>query len=197
MPSQRGGEVENLRIFKSCEQYRDSLMTEKTYRTSKARILRQSIFIWVALLTLILANIFAIESFNKLHNFWVIVLPNILLGLLTIPGIIIYFNYLKFSKHKEINISGESVELIDTKTGFRKEFKTKDINSVRVYSNDSSGKLPWTGFQYLCFINASNQRIIVTSFLMDLDDFNFNNAPIKIDPAKFQRLSTYYPIIKI
>lgn len=138
-------------------------MQEHIYKFNSKKVFNQSFLIAFFNISFIIVLIYCIKKVH-LSGPFLILLPITVLGTICIPGIFLFFNYLKFSLHKNFILSDKFVQLVDTKTLKEIKFLKKDIQQIELHINYSSSKLPWFNYEYFSIISNDNEKIIVTSF---------------------------------
>lgn len=129
------------------------------------------------------------------ENIIFIIIANVFFGIVTIPGIRLYYNYRRFSINKEFVITYNTIKLVDTATNSIIELNINDIETIELHTNELATKLPWSFYRYFCFTDKFKKRIVVTSFIMDISDLWMDSLARKISSEKFKRIDSTYSII--
>ena len=170
-------------------------MQEHIYIAKRSRIIKQSFFIWLFVALHIAANIIIIPTLLKKDQIWNIALINILLGLITVPAVILFLNYYKHSVGKQFVVTYNSLKFIDDKTGKTIELKNSDINKIYLVKNMHNSRLPWIFHEYFSLTDNKNNKIVVTSYFMDIGDFWLDTLTRKVNSDNLVREKKMYPII--
>ena len=168
---------------------------EHTYRVQKNKVLGQS---WLIGLFALLSIFFCTLTFAKFltaTNYLIIIIPNIAIATVAFLGIYIFLNYVKYSRHKEFVLTAGSFKLTDKTTNEILEIKKSEIKSIELYRNYSGSKFPWTFFEYFCIIDKTGNRIVVTSFIMDISDFWKDTLSRQVTSQKLSTFKNILPTI--
>lgn len=169
-------------------------MNEHVYITSFNRIFRQSFFVWLFLILSICISLG--YRINLWNSSFFLILVDIFLWAVTIAGLYLHFNYLKFSINKQLVISADSVKIIDISKNTTIQIAHTDIDSIINYSCMGPGRLPWSNHEYVCIISKDNRKIIVPSYITNLMTFRFDKFGVKISKASFHQVKKYLPVIE-
>jgi len=172
-------------------------MQENIYIAKKGRIIRQSFFIWLFSALHITSNIFGIPPLLRHNQIWAIFLINLMLGIITIPSLIIFFRYYKHSINKKFVVTYNSLKFIDHKTGQTTELINSEINKIFLATTQTSNNLPWCFHEYFSFEDEKGNKIIVTSYIMDIVDFWLDSLSRKVSSNKLVRVEKTFPLFKI
>jgi hypothetical protein len=171
-------------------------MQQHIYSATNEKIFKQSFFIWLWVITHIGLNVYIGLSFFHREEYWLFFVMNLMLLVITLPSIYIFFNYLKYTIHKDFIVTYEEIKLVDRKTNETVQIKNKDIVKVELYDNRTSYKAPWSAYEYFCFIDKENNRIVVTSHIMSISDFWLDTLVKKISSNKLIIIEDLFPVIK-
>lgn len=169
-------------------------MKEHIYTARKSRIFKQSILIWFFVATHIAVNLMIIPTLVQAKQAWAIIFINVLLSPITIPSILLFFRYYTHSVGKKFIITYNTLKFIDEKTGETTELNNSDIEKIILVQNKQMSRLPWLFHEFFSFIDNKQQRIIITSYFMDLSDFWLDALTHKIKSNKLTREERTYPI---
>lgn len=170
-------------------------MQEHIHIAKKSRIISQSFFIWLFVATQIGLNIFAISEGLTHNRILAMIYINILLGLLNVPAIFLFGKYYRHSFGKKFIITYDSLKFINEKTGEKIEIKNSDIEKIYLIESPKMSKLPWLFHEYFALIDNKKNKIIVTSYFMDISDFWLDTLTRKVNSDNLIRLEKTYPII--
>jgi hypothetical protein len=115
-------------------------------------------------------------------------------GLQTIGGIIAFINYRKYSINRTVIITNEAIRLYDSETNEVIEIKNSDIIAFEVYSSKSQ-RPPWGSFEYLCFRDVHERKIVITCFMMKISYNKVENLSNQIGNIKAERHDRFIPLI--
>jgi hypothetical protein len=172
-----------------------TLMQEHIYIAKKKRIIRQSFFIWLFVGLQVAANTILIPTLFTKNQIGGIVIINILLGLITIPAVILFFKYYRHSVGKKFIVTYNSLKFVDDKTGQSIELNSSEIDKIYLVVNNKTSRLPWLFHEYFSFIDTRNNKITITSYFMDISDFWLDTLTRKVNSNKVIREEKTYPII--
>ena len=175
-------------------------MKEHVYRISKEKVIAQSIFIWLIVATHLIANCFAIPKFLGSGQYWAILFINIVFGVITIPSVYIFFNYIKYSANKDFVVTYNSLKLIDRKKNVATEIISPEIERIELHQNlyPYSALLnlsPRSDQEYFCFIDKKGSKIIVTSYIMDITEFWTDSLTRRVNSDKLIKYERFLPLI--
>ena len=169
-------------------------MQEHIHVAKKSRIINQSLFIWVSVIVQIGFNIFTFSMDLTSDRIAALIFCNIILSLLSIPAIILFLKYYKHSIGKKFVITYNSLKFIDEKTGEITELKNADIERINLVANRTASKLPWSSHEYFEFIDSKQNKIIVTSYFMDISDFWLDSLTRRVSTDNLIHEEKIYPI---
>ena len=170
-------------------------MQENVYIAQKKRIIRQSFFIWLFVFGQIVLNCFIIPSFINGTQTWAILFINLILSAITIPGVVLFFKYYKLSVDKTFVVTYDSLKFIDDKTKSITELLNSDIVKIHLVQNSRLSLSPWSFHEYFSLTDNSANKIIITSYIMELSDFWLDPLTKKINSKNLTREEKAYPII--
>lgn len=171
-------------------------MKEQVFRASRKRILSQTIFIWVWIITHIIIDAWTLPFTINGDKIAAFLFINIFLSFLSIPGVFIFFRYYKYSINKKFIITYNKLQFEDETTGDIIELNSHEIKEIKLVKNSSSSKLPWCDLEYFSFIDETGKAIIITSFIMDITDFWMCTLTRKVSSKKLKVEEVLYPIFK-
>ena len=173
----------------------NSYMQEHIYIAKPSRIFKQSLFIWLFVAVQITANCIVAPTFLRLNQVFRIIFINVILGLITIPAVVLFFKYYRHSVGKKFVVSYNSLKFIDNKTGESIELNNSEIDKVYLVQNKRLSRLPWLFHEYFSFVDTKQNKIIVTSYFMDMSEFWLDTLARKVSSDKLIRELKTYPII--
>ncbi|MBO9683459.1 MAG: hypothetical protein J7502_12455 [Flavisolibacter sp.] len=169
-------------------------MQEHVYIARKSRIIRQTLLIWLFVALQIAANILAVPTMLKNNQTWAAVFINVCLGALTIPSVFLFIRYYKQSVGKRLIVTYNSLKFIDERSDGSIELANSEISEIRLVENTRMSRLPWVFHEYFSFADAKGNKIVVTSYFMDLSEFWLDPLTRKVDSKKLVREERAYPI---
>ena len=170
-------------------------MQEHIHIAKRSRIISQSFFIWLFVVSQIGLNIYGITKDLTSNRFLAMIFVNVLFCLLTVPGVFLFFRYYKHSIAKKFVITYDSLKFIDDKTGKIIEIKNSDIEIITLVENQKLSRLPWLFHEYFSLIDNKQNEIIVTSYFMDISDFWLDSLTRSVSSDNLIRKEKSYPII--
>lgn len=174
-------------------------MQQHIYTTTKQKIFKQSFFIWLYVASQIALNIYLIFFYENEYKVLVFLFCNLLIStIITIPGVIIFLNYYKYSVNKEFTVSYDSVKLHDIKSNTTIELNSNEIEKIELHQIPFGGTLrsPYGSYEYFCFIDKNKKRIVVTFHILSIADFWFDTLTKKVSSKKLVKVERFYPVIK-
>lgn len=176
-------------------------MQEHIYRPSAKRIFCQTFFIWLLVATQVAANIIIIPKFISTNQVWGILFVNAVLGLITVPSVYSFINYYKYSKNKEFIVTYNTLKMLDTKNKQIIEINVQDIVKIELHQNlypysPFMNLAPWSFQEYFCFIDKNMNKIIVTSYFMDIIQFWTDTLTRRVNSNNLVKFEHFLPLIK-
>ena len=174
-------------------------MQEHFYFANKKQIIKRSLFTWTFTLLQVIGTIFLLTQPSVLspgQKVGLLVFVNTFLGLMTIPAILLFINYRKYTTNKKIIVSYNSIKLSDEHTGEVIEMKNSEIVEIRLIEADIMSKMPWAFHSYFSLIDSKNQRIEIPCYLMNITELWLDSLARKISSSKLTRETRFYPIIR-
>jgi len=96
---------------------------------------------------------------------------------------------------KKFIVTYNSLRFVDEKTGSITELNSCDIEKIYLVQNKRMSKLPWVFHEYFSFIDNKKNKIVVTSYFMDISDFWLDTLTRKVNSNNLIREEKTYPII--
>jgi hypothetical protein len=171
-------------------------MKKEVYHTTTGRILAQTWAIWLIIVIHIVANIFIIPPSFKNNQPAILILINLVLGALSIPGLFLFWKYYHYSRHKEFIITGDKLLLIDHKTGKQVEMMQSDVNKIYRTDEGWKNRLPWSGHEYFFVTDKLGQKILITSYMMPIGSFWMSTLTRKVNSDGLTSEKRTYPLFK-
>lgn len=103
--------------------------------------------------------------------------------------------YYKHSVGKKFIITFDSLKFIDENTGETNEIKSSEIKRINLVVNRKMSKLPWLFHEYFSFIDDKQNKIIITSYIMNITDFWIDSLTRKVSSDKLVKEEKTYPIM--
>ena len=170
-------------------------MQEHIYRATKKSIFRKSFLIWFFVAVHVAVNVLMILSLSQKGNAWGILFVNGTLSVISIPSLIIFFNYYKYAANKILTITYNSLKFTDKKTGESIELMNADIDKIYLVTNRSLSRFPWIFYDYFYLVDTHQNKIIINCYLIDIRHFWLDTLTRKINSDKLTRRESYYPLI--
>ena len=168
-------------------------MQEHIYIAQKSRIIKQSFFIWLYVVIQIMINFFIVPRFIQINETWAIIIINLVFFAVTVPGIKLFFKYYKNSIDKTLIVTYESLKFIDNKTKDVIEILNSDIIQIHFVENTRLSRLPWLFHEYFSLTDNKDNKIIITSYIMDISDFWLDPLTNKINKKNMVTEQKKYP----
>lgn len=169
-------------------------MQEHVIVAKRSRIFHQSIFIWLFAALQISFTLYAMYKGLNSSRIGALLFINVILGAVTVPGIFLFFRYYKHSAGKKFVITYNYLRFIDERTGTMTELKNTDIEKILLVVNPKISRLPWAFHEYFAFIDNKQNKIIITSYFMNIGYFWLDTLTRRIDSDKLVRVEKVYPI---
>lgn len=173
-------------------------MQQHIYTTTKQKIFKQSFFIWLYIASQVALNIYGIFFYENEHKILVLLFSNLLISAaITIPAVIIFLNYYKYSMNKEFIVSYNSLKLHDTKSNKTIEINSDEIERIELHeiAYVASLRSPYGSYKYFCFIDKNKKRVVVTFHILSIEDFWFDTLTRKVNSKKLVKVERLYPLI--
>jgi hypothetical protein len=169
-------------------------MADHLYQLKFKRVFGQTFFIGLYLLMYPIAVRMVLPRAYAEKDPWVLLMVFVFYGLLTIPGIIIYANYWKYSKSVLVRVTNQGIILSDKKTGGDIDLNFLEIKSLTI-RKCSSYKLPWGEFEYFQ-ISGNGKIITIPSFIVSYTELAQLGILTNIPNAKLVQTKTILPLIR-
>lgn len=172
-------------------------MEDFSCETSLRRIISESFFIWLFLIIIIWGNYYIIGLYNDSHlprALYALILGNIIFGTQFIFGVIIFVNYIKYSKNRTVLFTADIVRLVNSANSEQIEINNDEVITFEVFSSKSS-RPPWGSFEYIRLVDNSGNEIIVTSFTMDISYEKVDILSQNFRSAHVDRQTRFLPLI--
>lgn len=169
-------------------------MQEHVIVAKRSRIIHQSIFIWLFVALQIGFSVYAILPRLTSNGVAVLIIINTLFSLMTVPAVILFHRYYKYSVGKKFIITYEYLRFMDERTGAVTEIKNTNIEQILFVENANGSRLPWAFHEYFAFIDNKQNKIIITSYFMDISEFWLNTLTRRVNRRKLIREEKIYPI---
>ena len=176
-------------------------MQQHVYKDSTKRIISQTFFIWMFVALQISTNIFLIPGFIKSGQYWAIAFINVILSAISIPSLYIFFNYYRYSANKDFIIAYNALKIIDKKNGAVVEISSTDIDRIELHQNLYPYKVlmnlsVWSDHEFFCFVDKTGKKIVVTSYIMYIQDFWLDSLTRRVSSDKLIKFEKFIPLIK-
>ena len=169
-------------------------MQEHIYTAKTSKIIGQSVYIWLFVLLQVFMNIHLAGTLISRGEYGALLLLNLLLGVINVPAIIIFLKYYRHSVGKEFIISFDTLRYNNTNTGQCAEINNSDIDEIILVQNKRMSRLPWVFHEYFVLKDGQGKEIIVTSYMMEIQELWLDTLTRRIDSKKLIKEEKYYPI---
>jgi len=171
-------------------------MQQHIYSTTKKKIFKQSFAIWLFVLMQISFNIYGIFFYQNSNKIFTILFINLIISIITIPGVRIFLNYCKYSIDKEFIITYNFLQLVDKRSSKIIQLNCDEIERVEFYYIPGRSRSPYSSYKYFCFIDKNKKRIVVTFHVLSIADFWLDSLTRNVSSSKLVKIEDLYPIIK-
>lgn len=171
-------------------------MKQQVFSAKRKKIISQTLGIWLCLLVQLIINIWLIPPALNDNKLLPLILGNLLLSIISIPGIIIFLRYYKHSINKEFIITYNSLKYVDILTQKETELKNHETIEIKLVTNSNGSRFPWNFLEYFSITDKSGKQIIITSFLMDISEFWLSTLTKKISSKNLRTENVIFPIFK-
>lgn len=147
-------------------------MQQHIYTAKRKKIIGQSWSIWVYVAMQIVFTVFFVVKWRD-SQLWGVLFVNVVLGTLTIPGIILFIRYYRYSVGKRFIVTYNTLRYVDDKTGQFTELTNTEIEKIILVetTRKSQKLLPWVFYEYFILMDSKGSKIIITSHFMSLGEF--------------------------
>jgi len=169
-------------------------MQEHIYTAKRKKIIGQSWSIWAYVAMQVVFTVLFVVKWRD-SQLWGLLFVNVVLGTLTIPGIILFIRYYRYSVGKRFIVTYNTLKYVDDKTGQFTELINTEIEKIILIETHSASRSPWPwyAYEYFMLTDAKGNRIIITSYFMDLGDFWMDTLTRRVDSDKLIRDKKIYP----
>jgi hypothetical protein len=171
-------------------------MKEHRFIARRSKIIKQTSLIWLFVLIHIILNFMITPKLISNGQYTALLLINLGLSLLSIPGVYLFFNYYRHSINKEFILTYNTVRLIDHKTKEVIELLNNEIVMVTLNNHIQSSRLPWLFNEYFCLTDRNGKNITITSWIMDISDLWTNTLSRRINNDNIVKNELVFPVIK-
>ena len=174
-------------------------MQEHLYSAKAIQILRKSFSTWLVILLQIIINIVIFTRAAVLSTgseILLFIFLNAFLGLITIPGLLLFFNYRKYTINKTLIVTYNSVKLVDDLSKQVIEINSSEIVEIRLVKAQILTKMPWAFHSYFSLRDHKNNIIVVPFYLIDITEIWLDILARRISSNKLISEVKFYPRIK-
>lgn len=171
-----------------------TIMQQHIYTTKRSKIISQTFLAWLVILLQVALNVYAITLPVTRYRNIAILIVNIFMLCMNIPSLYIFINYYRYSKNKRFVITYNYLRLKDIVTGKAVEIKDEDIVKIELVSSIGF-KHPWSDHEYFCFTDLQKNKIIITSYMMNIADFWLDTLSHKINTNKLTRYKKFFLVL--
>lgn len=171
-------------------------MKEHRFIARRSKIIKQTSLIWLFVLIHITLNFMITPKLISNGQYTALLLINLGLSILSIPGVYLFFNYYRHSINKELILTYNTVRLIDHKTKEVIELVNNEIVTVTLNNHIQSSRLPWLFNEYFCLTDRNGKNIKITSWIMDISDLWTNTLSRRINNDNIVKNELVFPVIK-
>jgi hypothetical protein len=168
-------------------------MKETVYKTNSAKYFLKSSLTWFCVAVQLGLSLYFLRDFSESGLIATLVVIGVF-SFLTVPGLILHFNYLKYSKNAKFVIRYDNVEFI--KNNQKTILKSNEIVKIILHQSPTNSRFPWWNYQWFELIDSSGNKICVNYYIMDISDMWINTLSRKINSDKLERKENYFPLIK-
>lgn len=166
-------------------------MKEHVYKYRNLVVLRKSILIWISVAFQIILSVY---SFTSEHRFIGLVMTNLVFSLLNIPGLIIHFNYRKYSIDSQLIMRYNTITLKNGKRDVT--LNTFDVVKVRVHTSPYNSWLSWFDYNWFELQDKNGEVIRVNFYLISISDFWRDTLSKRISSDNVERKTSILPLMK-
>ena len=171
-------------------------MKEHRFIARRSKIIKQTSLIWLFVLIHIALNFMITPKLISNSQYTALLLINLGLSMLSIPGVYLFFNYYRYSINKELILTYNTVRLIDHKTKEVIELLNNEIVTVTLNNHIRLSRLPWLFNEYFCLTDRNGKNIKITSWIMDISDLWTNTLSRKINNDNIVKNELVFPVVK-
>ena len=170
------------------------VMQQHIYTATRKKIIGQSWSIWAYVaMQVVFTVVFVIKWRDS--QLWGLLFVNAVLGTLTVPGIILFIRYYRYSVGKKFIVTYNTLRYVDDKTGQFIELINTEIEKVILVetTRKSQNLLPWLFHEYFILMDSKGKTIIITSYIMGLGDFWVDTLTGRVSNDNIVREEKTYP----
>jgi hypothetical protein len=147
------------------------------------------IFIWL--------NLFTLNGWLKIESWSILVAIDIVSLGLIIPGIMIHFNYSKYSNGLSLVIEYKKLKYIDNTGKEIQCINNQDVVSIEYFETiPSGGRALWGSYSFFVLKSKQGDEFVINSYILELTDFWTDGLTRLISNKSFTRKSQFIPIIR-
>jgi len=171
-------------------------MQQHVFLVKRSKIILQSYFIRGITFLQIGIDVSVLVRPYRLDSYNVFIIANAIFLILNFCSIYLFLSYYKYSAHKQFIITDNSVQLLSTDSCEIINMTDDEIASVKCIRSFETLKVPWRHLGYFCFTDIHNNKIIVTSFLINTEGFWLYLTAKRTYGTKLTKREKLFPIIK-
>jgi hypothetical protein len=169
-------------------------MQQHIYTAKRKKIIGQSWSIWVYVAMQVVFTVFFVVKWRD-SQLWGVLFVNVVLGTLTIPGIILFIRYYRYSVGKRFIVTYDKLKYVDDKTGQFNELTNTEIEKIILVetTRKSQNLLPWVSYEYFILMDSKGSKIIITSHFMSLGEFWMDTLTRRVSSDNIVAEKKVYP----
>ncbi len=169
-------------------------MQQHIYTAKREKIIGQSWSIWIYVALQVVFTVFFVVKWRD-SQLWGVLFVNVVLGTLTVPGIILFIKYYRYSVGKKFIVTYNTLKYVDDKTGHFTELINTEIEKIILIETHYTSRSPWPWYlyEYFVFIDSKGNKIIITSYFMDIGEFWIDTVTRKVNSDNLVREKKMYP----
>lgn len=172
-------------------------MKEEIFISNRKKIIHQTFFIWLWIITHLMANLWVLTATFKDGKITALIIINVFFSYLSILGLIIFFRYYKHSYKKKFIITYNTLKYYDEISNRIIELQNHEITEIKFVTNSVGSKLPWSSMEYFSLADKNGNEIVITSFMMNITDFWLSTLTKKASSKNFIRKEVLFPIFQL
>jgi len=168
-------------------------MKQHEYKYHWYKVFKKSILLWFLILIQIGLCSFYIYS-PLAFPFPELIIFNVILSALTIPGFILHINHLCRTRNTTFILKYESISL--QRNTEITTLNSNDICKIILHEGPTKSRFPWYDYNWVEFIDTNGKSIAVSFYLLEISDFWMNTLSRRVNSKHFERNWNLFPLMK-
>ena len=165
------------------------------YHSKKWNVFVKSFWLWTFIFMHLSVNLVAFLYIPESNLIKYLIFANICLTPISLMGLLIHFNYYRWSKNSTLTIKYDSIRLQNRFSDIT--LNNSDITHIEHHTCTSLGNFSlWWNFGWFELTDKNGDNIRLNSYLITLDQFWLDNLTRKVSSKNIEKSKSIYPLMK-